>query len=226
MSKFLAAAALAALMAAPAEAVTSYVTTIDFSPSGDGGTSTDPADGNRVVLEWVTAATSGMVTAPDLTDLTFVLFGDDGVGGHAELFRDAAIGGGVAQDIAGVPRTICAEPPSSGCNILFSFDLDAFALDPASGLLLFDNDGPVDQAGAATGSPYNIFGRSDVLAGFGDVFAAFYPDGVDDVASSVESSEPSFETSVVGASVPLPLPGALLLTGLAAMAVAGRRRPA
>ncbi|MEM6491031.1 MAG: hypothetical protein AAF684_03905 [Pseudomonadota bacterium] len=209
-SIFAAAAALS-LIAAPASAITSYVTTFDYTPDGRFSTSSDPADGNRIVVEWSTAVMSGTVGADDLDDLSFTLFGDDGVGGFVEIFRDNAIIGGVGQPIAGLGRTVCGTDP---CNIEFDFDIDACALDPTAGTIRFNNHNSFATAGA-NGTYYGFTLASTVSA---DLFV-----DADDVSAG-STFNADFEVSTTVQPIPLPAPALMLLSALGAAAFAARRK--
>lgn len=90
---------LLAALASTASAA-SYQTILNFTPTGDFGTSSDPANGNQLVIDWETALTSGIVNQGDLNDLTVSLFGTGGL-----IFADMAIIGGAVQQIGGVAQS-------------------------------------------------------------------------------------------------------------------------
>lgn len=209
-----AAAAALSLLAAPASAITSYVTTVDYFPSGTNGTSMDPADGNLIVIEWSTAATSGTVEATDLVDLTFTLFGSF----TNELFRDEAIIDGVAQPVGGRSRSACG---LTACEIVFEFDLDAFAIEPFDGLGAFDSGDGVDSTLFDDGTFY-LLAKSgvDFVGAFGFVDGALAP--------GLSTRSPEFgvltELAPPVQPIPLPAPALMLLSALGAAAFAARRR--
>ncbi|MEM9735830.1 MAG: hypothetical protein AAF908_04405, partial [Pseudomonadota bacterium] len=128
----LAAVLLSVIGVAEASAATFYRTTVNFVPDDFPNTSnsSDPADGDQVVIDWSTTLTSGPVIAADLVDLRFRLFGQGVL-----LFDDPYLVNGVIQPIGGASRSSTA---LSGD--VFGFDLNAFATDPSTGLVAFDND--------------------------------------------------------------------------------------
>ena len=208
-----AAAAALSLLAAPASAITSYVTTVDYFPSGFDGTSTDPADGDLIVIEWSTAVASGTVQASDLVDLTFTLFGSD----TNELFRDEAIIGGVAQPVGGQSRSACGSAP---CEILFEFDLDAFAIEAFDGLGRFDSGDGVDASQFDDGTFYLLASNGlDSVGAFAFVDKAVAP------GLTTRAREFGVLTELAPVQpIPLPAPALMLLSALGAAAVAARRK--
>ena len=85
-------------------AALSYESIITFTPQGDatdgqGPTSTDEADGNRIVVRFETPLNTGVVEFDDLDFLSITLFGSEGF-----IFEDVAIVDGMATPLGGVQR--------------------------------------------------------------------------------------------------------------------------
>ncbi|WP_339951243.1 hypothetical protein [uncultured Albimonas sp.] len=185
-----------------------YTTTVDYDPE-DLPWSSDPADGDRIVIEWSAAATSGTVDETSVQDLTFHLYGDG-----ALLWTDVAIVGGVFQPIDGQVRE--QRPPYMIPNgITFEFDLDAWALDPTDGLGAFDNDGPQVQ-NDGTGITWNLYSswNSGVLRANALEFDAYGSD----TANSTRGPITSVATTLAVTAVPLPAALPMALAGIAALA--------
>ena len=205
---------LAAVVFATAPALASasavYTTTIDYDPDSP-GFSSDPADGDRIVIEWSSAVASGTVTELEVEDLTFHLYGDG-----ALLWTDVAIVGGVFQPIDGQAREE-RDPVFLTNGIDLTFDLDAWALDPTDGLIGFDNDGPQAQSGGSNVT-WNLFmSSSGVTALLIDAFGS----------APSQSTRGPVTSVVTTLATPVPLPAALpmALAGVAALAgLAARRR--
>lgn len=201
-----AAAALVCFAAADASAITQYRTTIDFVPaeSRTGGLSLDPADGNRIVVDWSTALTTGRVEGQDVVNATFRLFGEGVL-----LFEDEALIGGVLQPIGGVTRVTLDSD-------FWEFDLDDWLLDPSDGLITYDNDIDVVQENGGVGETYNIYRAQNL----------FYVDGVQTDSGFTRYNFNAPTTVVfteVVAPVPLPAGLPLLAAALGALAVVRRR---
>lgn len=198
MLKLISSVALLVSIATTASAV-SYQTIINLTPSGCCGTSSDPADGNQIVIDWDTFLTGGLVDETDLTGLTFSLYGTGGL-----IFSDTAIASSAVQPIGGVARALS--------DLDFFFDLDIAPGGDVAGLVAFDNDFDVVQEFAATGVTYNMFGLGS-FAGQ-DVFVDRYVDGDYDQAKSIVSFAP----------VPLPPAGLAAMAGLGALVGLRRSR--
>lgn len=201
MNKLLSPILAAVLLAAPSAALAAtFQTVITFEPtgattSGQGPTSTNPADGNRVVLDWVTDTTSGQISAGDLSFLSFSLFGTGGL-----IFEDIAIQNGLPTPLGGLDRVIDQD-------IDFLFDFDEFNDDPSDGLLNFDNDFDLLSL-EATGVTYNIF-YEDFVALVPFIDAVRYEDGAINLAQTVVN-DGGF-TTLTTQTAAIPLPGALVL---------------
>lgn len=200
MFKIVACSVLLAALASTASAAT-YQTILNFTPTGDSGTSSDPADGNQIVIDWDTALTTGPVNQGDLTDLTLSLFGTGGL-----IFTDMAIIGGSAQPIGGVARVLS--------DISFEFDLDVAPSGDFAGLNSLDNDGPVVQSNGI-GITYNILGDFSLVSAF------YFSDGSEDESLWVEG----IPVATV-APIPLPPAGLALFAGITALIGLGRKRRA
>ncbi|MEM6905847.1 MAG: VPLPA-CTERM sorting domain-containing protein, partial [Pseudomonadota bacterium] len=168
--------------------------------------SSDPADGDQVVIDWSTTLTSGPVIAADLVDLRFRLFGQGVL-----LFDDPYLVNGVIQPIGGASRSSTA---LSGD--VFGFDLNAFATDPSTGLVAFDNDFDVVHLNSV-GVTYNILEGVNQRR-------------IDGIRDDVRSNSYSFtdptttQSTVIVSAIPLPAGLPLMLGGLAVLGIAVRRR--
>ena len=194
-----------------------YETLIDFTPQGDptngqGPTSTDPADGNRIVVRFDTDLTTGFVEASDLNFLSLTLFGSEGF-----LFEDIAIIDNVATTLGGVPRTI-------EDDIDFIFDIDFLANER---LVFLDNDFELFASPDSDGVVYNIFLNNNQFDDPEDRFidVVRYVDGEIDLANSVVA-DGADAFSVSSTVVPLPASVWMMLAGVFALFPARRHRAA
>ncbi len=232
--------ALALLLLTPTISTAAvFQITLDFTPSGDFGTSTDPADGNQIVVTWETSLTNGVVSQFDLTNLSFSMFGNGTL-----VYRDDAIVNSAAMPLAGIGRTIS--------DISFFFSLDDFATDPKTAPLGFNNDfqkgfgfgsddGTEDKDKDKDKGKSKDEGTGDVTYHISGVFNSLVlSDSVNAIRFVSESEERSrsvtsspitsvqtIELSSPVSAVPLPAALPLMLSGLAAFGVvrlARRRR--
>ena len=177
-----------ASLAASAQAFTTTITA-DAAPAGV----------DRLEIHWFTEQETGAVTAADLSYLKFEIYGS--ADPSLVMVEDIAILGGLAQDLGGLDRTLD--------DLSFSFDLDAWALDPGQGLTAFDNDAE-DEA--------SYGGDAMLLTSGGAGTWAFelYVGGGGGLRASYDGPAEAVTF------VPLPAPAALLGAGL--LALGGLRR--
>ncbi|MEM9043797.1 MAG: VPLPA-CTERM sorting domain-containing protein [Pseudomonadota bacterium] len=188
------------------------ISEITFAPSGNntdgqGPTSTDPADGNRVVVQATSAVSTGRINQRDLSSLSISLFGTNGL-----IFSDLVILGGQPTELGGLQRGFQ--------DIRYIFDFDIFVSAPEDGLRRFDNDRLVISTGSDQDT-YNIF--FDNVGGFRFIDAVLYESGTINLALSVVNDNGFSITTTV---VPLPASVMFLLAGLGAFSALRYRRRA
>lgn len=186
-------------------AALSYESIITFTPQGDatdgqGPTSTDEADGNRIVVRFETPLNTGVVEFDDLDFLSITLFGSEGF-----IFEDVAIVDGMATPLGGVQREI-------DFDIDFLFDIDLLTTDR---LVFLDNDFELFASPDSSGVVYNIFMNNSQFADPADRFidVVRYVDGEIDLARSVVA-DGADNFSVSGSVVPLPASVWMMFAGL------------
>lgn len=147
-----------------------------------------PNNIDEAVFDWQTNVNSGTVTPSDLTDWSIDLNS-----GGSTIYTDNVIVSGSVQPIGGVSRSLS--------GLFFEYDFGS------STLTGWDNDEPIVQDGAATGTTYNVFGISSIIV-------SEYNDGT---FLSESNSTFSQSTTVASAAVPFefsPAFGLLTIGGI------------
>lgn len=179
-----------------------------------------------IAVDWTTAKTSGLVTVADLSELVSVydVSAAHNPTGAAISQFDVMILGGAVQPVGGAARTLD--------NLLFRFDLDAFAGSASAGAIDFDNDSgglQTGESGATAGVAYS-FATAPIFPFTGWRITP-RTNGADDFGITQESDTllrlAAWEANTVVVSSDVPLPaGALLLPAALAGLVLVRRRKA